>query len=209
MANNQNLDPEDIMNSQAGTIYDFPDQVGGQRIIPKSQEKPDVFIQMLDTDFIIEQLEQNLLGRVWDNGDKIWVQKYEASVTKEFINTIMPYLRIHASKIFPLTNYSKNEVNDLMKEVVDTIVNTICIEYAKFFPGSTQQKQFTNLSITIDKIEHTISALYNRSLGNKERDMYNKIVSQNINEVQYAQNRPATTSGGFASRLPFIGGQRE
>lgn len=170
--------------------------------LSRMREKPDLMEKLLDTDRLLEQLENELQGFVWDENKQKYIKKYNPAVTKDFINEIMPYLRSHFNKIFPLTNYSKDEINSYMREIVDSLVIAFSIEYKRYFYQNTGTKQWTNLRFALDRCEHCIACLYNRALGNKERLMYMQTISQNIID-QKVDQQTSQPKKGLLSSLPF------
>ena len=203
MGEQEEYQPQPYEN--AGFVQ-YPEAQSEDRRVPLMASDPGLIMKLLDSEKILEHLENELKGYFWSEKMGKYIKKAEPMMTKKGINWLMTYIRTHYDKFFPLSNYEKDEVNDRMIEVTHTLMNTFCSEYYQFFPQTEHLKKYTQIIRMVDKIEHSIDAVYRRAIGNWERKMFMTTVKESISEMRNPQQQANQQKQGIFQKMNIFGG---
>lgn len=161
--------------------------------IPAYVQSPDLLIQQMETEDIIELLEHLLRGEFKTN-DGNWLQKGKILLNEEGVRMMVTIVASHLSKDKILTDLKEEDIIRMAREIRLELIHLLRMNWKKY--GIEK----SNLSMVVAIIDHYIFANLSRSVGGRTLDYYKPMArSTTIYKPEKERSR-----WGF---LPFIGGK--
>jgi hypothetical protein len=138
----------------------------------------------LENENELNQIEQILRGKEYDWGAKVWIKKGNPLMNDQGIREILMLLRLHANKMFYLSNFDEHQVQQMLYSFGIAIVFMMgcrCDTY------SIDRKIRGTLTRSIENLGMAIML---RALHDKERehmDTINKVTEHHIQRGQQQQ----------------------
>lgn len=171
-----------------GTETEYSPSMG----IPLSDAKPDFAKYMLDPEEIIDEIEHKWNGDTFDRNTMSWkinTDPDKKMMVGEGITFYSNFLGLYLKKIFPLTNYTEQQINTRMRIISNEVINSVFSDVRRY----KIKKPGMVISMIIDPID----AMFFRAKDNQERRMQKEINTVNRTEYEDTSQKNKSILSGF------------
>lgn len=143
------MEEDEFMN---GIDDDFGGDMGSD--IPPPMERHNQLLQtLMNFEPYLKQLENRLLGVVWDEEEEKYIQATEPLVTKEGAVWITNILRTYIRDNNIITYLNEEEFNNIEDDLIDVIYPSLTAKYFEFkVKDNANLRVVTNLMYTGSKL---------------------------------------------------------
>lgn len=156
---------------------------------------PSAIAEQLTMEEVFEPIENSLRGRKWDFVKKEYVSTSNPLLSDEGIEDILRWLRSYFHKGFNLTNFTEEDVCNIMRRVCFSIIYKLAANFEVYKINKE------NLDPIMDLIEHNIFASIKMPLGEGHRKYIAGMQRMHITESRSQAVNDAQSKKSFLGNV--------